>query len=348
MYRISRKKLSVSNRLILILNVMITFSLLFLIFKDEDASSEQPNDFAILSTLLQRAENLKAFCQEQIKTGFIDTDKKHQFGNKNEHESKLDLSTAFNFTSTKFIDVANDMTYCLVPKVAAKLMSSTFLLEEQAENFKERRKRNIEKNLHLRFQNSSSKLPKDFDDNDDKVKSFIIVRHPFERLVLLYLYFTGIIKHDEDYMDVLYTLVMNEKHPNAVWDLNSEHDLVEDKGLPSFEDFVDYVLKKELDAFVPFVKPIWLLCDVCERDYSFVVKYENLEAELPVLVNYLKKVGQIPVEVEIEWKKMTNEFPKETKILTREYFWSLPKKKTQSLYETYKNDFLFFNYSISR
>ncbi|RXG67775.1 Carbohydrate sulfotransferase 12, partial [Armadillidium vulgare] len=215
--------------------------------------------------------------------------------------------------------------------------------------------------IHNIFKESLSRKPvtyKVFKRLKSSLLSFLIVRHPFERLVsafeskliriannhdreFFYKYVIDIITH---YRKNDTNAITNNRYQN-VSTLPVTNNTTFDE--PTFEEFVDYLLNRSVDKYDEHWRPISNLCHICSYDFDFVIKYENFQREFESLIQFFKEFGRLPEEFKIGWiNKAKNSFKYKVqyKDKIKKYYSTLPKDKIQSLYNIYKSDFLYFDY----
>ena len=120
------------------------------------------------------------------------------------------------------------------------------------------------------------------------------------------------------------------------------------KDEPSFEEFIEYLLVTEISSYDEHWKPISLLCNVCYFQYDFYLKFENFGPEFNELVTYLKTTKQLPTNYQIYYLNSQSKINNSSSLdIAKSYMNRLPKSKVKILYEKYKQDFKFFDYSLN-
>ena len=188
--------------------------------------------------------------------------------------------------------------------------------------------------------------------------AFIVVRHPFERLVSAYRDKLEIYNNNEPFYYLRYGKFFVTKYrrqaiqalgekpfhgksnygfPPITFSSNNS-----EITLPSFWEFVQAVIEKyKMDAHW---EPIHKFCSVCNesflKTFRYILKFEHLETEGSSFLKHCNwNYPLIPLNVN---KK--SEFP--TSNLTHLYFSALSNEQIVKLYNFYELDFVLFNYSF--
>ncbi|XP_063385983.1 carbohydrate sulfotransferase 13 [Cydia fagiglandana] len=163
--------------------------------------------------------------------------------------------------------------------------------------------------------------------------SFLIVRHPLERLASAY---NDKIAHawPKSFHDKMgYRIIQKyrkKKSPDAP---HSPH--------PMFEEFVSYVLdearaKRTLDMhWTPYTD----FCTPCKFDFDVVLKFETLDEDQ----RYLIQLARLQDVVKPEWR---NSGKGKTQQSINHLYSRLRRQQLVGLYNLYKYDFQLFNYTI--
>ncbi len=176
---------------------------------------------------------------------------------------------------------------------------------------------------------------------------FVIVRHPFTRLVAAYrdkfelmnpwFYQKDATKIIEGYRD----LAMKRFNPEII---RATRDRKSKEPLPTFWEFVQYVLHKpnvtQLDAHW---QPVSTFCSPCLMSYDYILKLESYEEEEEWLHQSLGIKELLRTQSLNRHKSTyaTNEY------ITRKYFtqW-LRMDDVEGLFKLYQNDFRMFGYTF--
>ncbi|XP_042855848.1 carbohydrate sulfotransferase 11-like [Penaeus japonicus] len=168
---------------------------------------------------------------------------------------------------------------------------------------------------------------------------FVIVRHPFTRLLSAYLDKMRTLTPRPPMFNFrqLQLDIIQRYRPEGSPDTSP---------FPSFGEFVDYVIDstasfKTLQEWRKVVcwTPYWARCGVCAHDFQLIMKIETLDEDERFLVTLagleeLKKVK--------EWRHSAGNASNSTK----HYFRQLSSRQMQQLYQRYQLDFQMFGYSI--
>lgn len=190
----------------------------------------------------------------------------------------------------------------------------------------------------------------------DTCLKFMIVRHPFERLVSAFrdkLENTNIGKeHGVDHYYQKYGRKIVAKYrqggvnaappPNRYSQDMDDPTLPKPKGTePTFPEFVNYLIDTDLllysdDHWMPY----YLHCTPCLVEYDIIAKFETLDRDQSYVVQRAGLQGRIKPF----WKHLTK--GKKTADTVSKYFATITKVELIKLYSKYRLDFELFDYSI--
>ncbi|CAO1331741.1 unnamed protein product [Diamesa tonsa] len=167
--------------------------------------------------------------------------------------------------------------------------------------------------------------------------SFLIVRHPFERLLSAY----------RDKLQFALPHTFHQKLGNQI--IRKYRKILKTKKFgshtrwPTFSEFVDYLLdeakaSKELDMHWT---PITNFCTPCQVKFDIIAKFETLDEDQKYLID---KAG-LSLTIKPEWKNSGK--GKNTNELLMSYYAQLTKSQINNLFELFKYDFELFDYSPS-
>lgn len=184
---------------------------------------------------------------------------------------------------------------------------------------------------------------------------FMIVRHPFERIVSAYRDKLenlnigkehGIEHFYQKYGRKIVAKYRQEGHGPPPADRYSQDKdnpaLPPPKGIePTFEEFVRYLINTDLVYYADdHWMPYYLHCTPCLVDYDVIAKFETLERDQ----RYIIQKRKLEKKIEVSWKHLTK--GKKTAETVKKYFATITKEQLLKLYEKYRIDFELFNYSI--
>ncbi|KAL9701942.1 hypothetical protein quinque_005383 [Culex quinquefasciatus] len=166
--------------------------------------------------------------------------------------------------------------------------------------------------------------------------SFIIVRHPFERLV-------------SAYKDKIQYALPNSHHQKLGIRIIQKYRKVA-KGqpwntqkYPTFAEFVNYMLDEvrhpHFEIDMHWI-PVTYFCTPCFFHYDVIAKFETLEEDQ----NYLISVGQLGNMIKPQWKNAGK--GAHTNDVVLKLFGELEDEQVRGLYEYYKFDFELFGYGV--
>ena len=256
--------------------------------------------------------------------------------------------------------------YCPVFKSASSTWLANLILLSGAsqERITEAKKRHqgslIEQIRHVGAIQPSEKVWKDYVTQNQTIDltAFMVVRHPFERLVSAYRdklermdlhYYEKygkkiVYRFRERAMKALGAGYFNKSNNYGTF-LEVTQGERPNENLPSFWEFVQSVIiKLNMDEHW---KPIFEYCSVCHpvqlQVNPYILKFENLNEEQPRFVQHLgwgdKIINTIRLNVN-RVEEMTSEE------ITQLYFSNLSEEDIMNLYKVYKHDFILFDYTF--
>ncbi|XP_015109681.1 carbohydrate sulfotransferase 11 [Diachasma alloeum] len=185
----------------------------------------------------------------------------------------------------------------------------------------------------------------------DKNLSFLIVRHPFARLVRTY-YDKFVLEGDDKFYQEVGLKIIDRTRLED--DLTARLKVMDHEGLPptlkqtdlppTFEELVKFALCEWRDNKPQdeHWKPITRFCTSCQVPFDYIIKFETLEEEEQVLIER----ANLQDVLKPKWED--NSSSEEIEDLEREYFSQLSKRQILELYEYYKADFELFEYSMDK
>lgn len=174
---------------------------------------------------------------------------------------------------------------------------------------------------------------------------FIVVRHPFDRLLSAYrdrLTSTGKYSH-QAWVHV--PRIIRFLRPAATLQEVSRHNLFyKNKTVriaPSFQEFIHYLLLKKPGNMDIHWVPYWTQCNPCSIHYDAVVKLETVLDDQ----EYINQKTGMQEVINLETLHKTN--GGSTKDHRKEFFSEVPCEVLIELYKLYYADFILFGYTIA-
>lgn len=181
----------------------------------------------------------------------------------------------------------------------------------------------------------------------------VVVRHPFKRLLSAYRDKIERVKGRHYYYNKYSTKIIARfrKYQTASPEWRRPKDTTLKNSslkIPTFHEFVRYVLSTELKKLDEHWRPIFLDCNPCHQNFDFILKVETLNRDKDEIMKYLHVFPHDPLyrEVEDVWVRWNN--PSGTNQPRRNdsfYFSQLTIEEMDKLYNLYEPDFKIFNYS---
>lgn len=263
----------------------------------------------------------------------------------------------------------NNMSWCIVPKVASTSWSKALLeLEGYTENDLLHSDQPLQVLLRQTFR------PVQIDHVNKTLGTslkFLFARHPFQRVVSAYrnkledsykeedgAYFynnygrrivEGFRVQEQKEKKLVKKVVAESgvkenavaEDPNEEPPLSPEEEVVF-KREPTFVEYVDYLINSDVLTYDEHWKPIWLQCHVCDFGYDYVIKYENFKEEIGLFINDLKERGSLPSNFFLQWENRGGTDAN----TTRQYLKQISDHKLWKLYDKYRHDFGYFGYTM--
>ena len=162
--------------------------------------------------------------------------------------------------------------------------------------------------------------------------SFLITRHPFERLVATF----------RNKFEDPYTSFFRRQYGWSILRLSRKNlSTVEyNKGVEiTFQEFVNYILKKKV--FDEHWDLMTKLCSPCSHKYDYLGKMETLtEDSVAILKNaHLNEKFHFPLNASDRYLSRSSD-------IMRKYISNLTKTEIEQLYKLYEDDFLAFGYTL--
>ena len=181
---------------------------------------------------------------------------------------------------------------------------------------------------------------------------FIIVRHPFERIVSAFRDKLENINIGREHGTLHFyekygkKIVKKYRQPGQEMHKYSQDmdnpKLPPPEGIePTFEEFIKYLIDTDLvlysdDHWMPY----YLHCTPCHIDFDVIAKFETLQRDQ----NYIIQKRKLQDRIQPSWKHLTKGM--ETSRMVQKYFSTINKDDLYKLYNKYRLDFELFDYNI--
>ena len=170
---------------------------------------------------------------------------------------------------------------------------------------------------------------------------FMIVRHPFDRVISAYKnkahrtrFWNG--KMNDLYEDIRNYTVTTFKHPNLTAQQRGEY-------VPTFPEFVDFSLYRDDKHWRSYQH----FCDPCQVQYDYILRLETMQRDSEVFMSEVyPAAGPIPVSNPSQTKDNSSTDWVSPKTL--EMFSQLSEETLKKLYNKYAFDLEFYGYSFNR
>lgn len=165
---------------------------------------------------------------------------------------------------------------------------------------------------------------------------FMVVRHPFERLVSAYrdkfelgskfdfIY----LSYAADILKIRYTGGTDVKKKAKLSKLPR----------PSFVQFIDYLLRTDVRKYNTHWRPYWIHCNICKIQFDIFAKFETLADDMETIRDV---AGLGKEDIQLPWTNRKDANSNRT----AEYFKPLGRERVQRLFKIYQIDFEMFDYS---
>ncbi|XP_033209058.1 carbohydrate sulfotransferase 10-like [Belonocnema kinseyi] len=163
-------------------------------------------------------------------------------------------------------------------------------------------------------------------------KKFLVVRHPFERLLSAYRDKLEHMEGREYYYrrfgrHITYKYRQNKKENDTRLE-------------PLFVEFLEFIAKEKYfdEHWVPYYET----CMPCDIKYDYILKLESLNEEISFLL--LETGLQDHIDFRVEFNNITSR-EATTKSVTKKYYKDVPLSLLKKIYSVYETDFKLFSYS---
>lgn len=225
-----------------------------------------------------------------------------------------------------FVDDSHSLSFCFIGKVASTSIKRLFapLLNVTVIG-------NTSDALHWSFNSQTLRFgPRTLvHSHRGGYAKALFVRHPFERLVSVYI--------DK----ALRTRSEMEWAYKAYWD--KIPGVKADNRCPTFSEFVDFVLANPVEKWDPHWYPYYTRCQPCLVDYDFVGKLESAGRDFP---QFFAIVGLDVKATHLSHENNRNNVSGIKTTDSKKYFAQLSLDQVMGLYARYFYDFELFGYDF--
>ena len=111
--------------------------------------------------------------------------------------------------------------------------------------------------------------------------------------------------------------------------------------MPSWWEFVQYILHTSPSRYDEHWKPASLYCPVCSFPYNYILHFENIQQE----EKFFSQEMSASDLIHPRWENRNDEGLAKEDILNK-YFNILDDDEIQDLYKRYEDDFVLFGYQF--
>jgi len=164
---------------------------------------------------------------------------------------------------------------------------------------------------------------------------FMVVRHPFERLLSAYRDKLEDLSRDLEARDGYYYSTYGKYIVEEYREKGNNTGLGRE---PTWREFITYILNTPLTKFDEHWMPIWMLCSPCIVRYDVIAKMETFSED----TQYTLAQAGLENKLTVEWKHRTGTGGSSDTIA--EYFSELTKSEVAALFRKYQLDFELYGY----
>merc|ERR1719369_494222 len=247
-----------------------------------------------------------------------------------------------------FVQKEHGLMWCKVPKAASTSWLHAYLTMAHVQEYEipEDNGMGLHAFLREKYPLLSKNLNKQFMPVSLK---FLVVRHPFERVVSAYMDkledYSRDLKYRGGYYYAMYGADIVAKFRQKYQEKFPKNPLFMRKE-PSFVEFIEFLIETPVSKYDEHWKPQFILCPPCHFKFDVIVKMETFNRDTDFILSQRNLAGVISLA-----KKHTSVGSKKEKKkehnLVKTLFSQLSKKMVQALYEKYRIDFQMFEYDLS-
>lgn len=175
---------------------------------------------------------------------------------------------------------------------------------------------------------------------------FMVVRHPFERIISAYLdklsNYNRDLKFRGGYYYAMYGGDIVAKYRETYLTKYPRNKILLRKE-PSFIEFVHYIIETPITEYDEHWRPQFLLCPPCFFKFDIIVKMETFQRDTQFILSQKDLAGVVNLDQKHAFHANQGENTQNMKI---KLFSQLSQNMVRALYEKYKIDFKMFDYSM--
>ena len=133
----------------------------------------------------------------------------------------------------------------------------------------------------------------------------------------------------------------------TLFDCNHNSEVFRYNKVPTFSEFVSYLLDTEVEDYNEHWLPYYLLCTPCHLNYTVIAKTEDIKEDSRYILGMLNQHGISQSSSQRETLAKIHQTGKKSSSSTsREFYMGLNKEQVKSLYDKYEVDMEMFDYII--
>jgi len=245
-----------------------------------------------------------------------------------------------------FVQREHGLMWCKVPKAASTSWLHAFLKLANVPDhlIPEDNGMGLHAFLRDKYPLLSKNLNKQF---MTKSVKFVVVRHPFERIISAYLdklhSYARDLKYRGGYYYAMYGADIVKTYRAKYQERFPKNPLFMRKE-PSFVEFIEYLVGTPVSRYDEHWKPMFLLCPPCHFKFDVIVKMETFDRD----TQFILSQRSLEDEVSLRKKHSSSSSTKsqDKKDDARTLFSQLSKHMVRALYDKYRLDFQMFDYDI--
>jgi len=179
---------------------------------------------------------------------------------------------------------------------------------------------------------------------------FLVVRHPFQRVVSAYTdkleSYSRDIKYRGGYYYAMYGADIVQKLRPKYQEKFPKNPLFMRKE-PSFVEFVEYLIETPISQYDEHWKPQFMLCPPCNFRFDVIVKMETFERDTNFILSQRDLTDVISLSKKHSSVSNSGKSDASTKNKSKELFSQLSKNMVKALHEKYRVDFDMFEYDVN-